>query len=188
MSTTFDEALERYLLEPVQARREEVQQWILRHPRYDPRLVLPDTRGLGLQDRLHVLSRERPAALLNPRLHAELARALAEAGDLAGAERQRRLAGVAIAGLRASGTGREEDPIAVLRVQDEYDLPETDGHTAVSQQLSRTPDAAFDVVALDDGTVVWFELVWERQAWRRSGVLGPTTGSAAPPTDRAWEN
>lgn len=73
-----------------------------------------------------------------------------------------------IAGLRASGTGREEDPIAVLRVQDEYDLLETDGRTAVSQQLSRTPDAAFDVVALDDGTVVWFELLWERQAWRRS--------------------
>lgn len=168
MSTTFDEALEQYLLEPVQAHREEVQRWILRHPRYDPHFVLPDTRGLGPEDRLHVLGRELPAALLSPRLHAELARALADSGDHAGVQRHRRLAELAIAGLRASGTGREEDPIAVLRVQDEYDLLEIYGRTAVSQQLSSTPEAVFDVVTLDDGTVVWFELLWERRAWARS--------------------
>lgn len=60
------------------------------------------------------------------------------------------------------------DRRAVLRVQDDCDLLVVDGSTAVAQQLSRTPDAAFDVVTLQDGTVVWFELLWERRAWRRS--------------------
>lgn len=168
MSTTFEDALERYLREPVARHREEIQQRVLRHPRYDPQLVLPDTRGLGPEARRDLLARELPAALLSPRLHAELARALADLGDRAGAQWHRRLTRFAIAGLRASGTGSEEDPFAVLRVQDEYDLLGDAGRTAVGQQLSRTPDAAFDVVTLEDGTVIWFELLWKRRSWDRA--------------------
>lgn len=33
-----------------------------------------------------------------------------------------------------------------------------------AQQLSRTRGSAFDVVTLDDGTGIWFELLWERRS------------------------
>lgn len=69
---------------------------------------------------------------------------------------------LALAGLRASGTGSAEDPRAVLGVQDEYDLLESAGRTVRAQQLSRTSDAVFDVVSLDDGARMWIELLWER--------------------------
>jgi len=163
MSRTFSEAFEEYLGEPSEAGREEVQQWILRHPRYDPHLTLSDVAAHSAEERVRALEGELPAALLSPRLHLELARALERIGDVAGTERHRRLARLALAGLRASGTGSEEDPIAVLRVQDEYDLLESAGLTVRAQQLSRTPDAVFDVVTVEDGTRMWFELLWERR-------------------------
>lgn len=50
----------------------------------------------------------------------------------------------------------------MLGVQDEYDLLESAGRTVRAQQLSRTSDAVFDVVTLDDGARMWFELLWER--------------------------
>ena len=163
MSRTFSEAFEEYLGEPSEAGREEVQQWILRHPRYDPHLTLSDVAAHSAEERVRALEGELPAALLSPRLHLELARELERIGDVAGTERHRRLARLALAGLRASGTGSEEDPIAVLRVQDEYDLLESAGLTVRAQQLSRTPDAVFDVVTVEDGTRMWFELLWERR-------------------------
>ena len=163
MSRTFSEAFEEYLGEPSEAGREEVQQWILRHPRYDPHLTLSDVAAHSAEERVRALEGELPAALLSPRLHLELARALERIGDVAGTERHRRLARLALAGLRASGTGSEEDPIAVLRVQDKYDLLESAGLTVRAQQLSRTPDAVFDVVTVEDGTRMWFELLWERR-------------------------
>ena len=163
MSRTFSEAFEEYLGEPSEAGREEVQQWILRHPRYDPHLTLSDVAAHSAEERVRALEGELPAALLSPRLHLELARALERIGDVVGTERHRRLARLALAGLRASGTGSEEDPIAVLRVQDEYDLLESAGLTVRAQQLSRTPDAVFDVVTVEDGTRMWFELLWERR-------------------------
>ena len=163
MSRTFSEAFEEYLGEPSEAGREEVQQWILRHPRYDPHLTLSDVAAHSAEERVRALEGELPAALLSPRLHLELARALERIGDVAGTERHRRLARLALAGLRASGTGSEEDPIALLRVQDEYDLLESAGLTVRAQQLSRTPDAVFDVVTVEDGTRMWFELLWERR-------------------------
>lgn len=163
MSRTFSEVLEEYLREPSTTGREEAQQWILRHPRYDPHLMLPDIAEHSAEERVRALAGELPSALLSPRLHLELARALELIGDVAGTERHRRLARLALTGLRASGTGSKEDPIAVLRVQDEYDLVESAGRTVCAQQLSRTPDAVFDVVTLDDGTRMWFELLWERR-------------------------
>ena len=163
MSRTFSEAFEEYLGEPSEAGREEVQQWILRHPRYDPHLTLSDVAAHSAEERVRALEGELPAALLSPRLHLELARELERIGDVAGTERHRRLARLALAGLRASGTGSEEDPIALLRVQDEYDLLESAGLTVRAQQLSRTPDAVFDVVTVEDGTRMWFELLWERR-------------------------
>lgn len=166
MSRNFSDVLEEYLREPSAAGRQEVQQRILRHPRYDPHLVLPDVGEHSAEDLVRALSDELPAALLSPRVHTELARALERIADAAGAERHRRIARLALAGLRASGTGGEEDPISVLRVQDEYDLLEIAGRTARAQQFSRTQESAFDVVTLDDGTVVWFELLWERRSWR----------------------
>ena len=164
MNRTFSEVFEEYLQEPSTAGREEVQQRILRHPRYDPHLVLPDTAEHRPADQVRALFDELPAALLSPRLHTRLARALDRLGDTAAAERHRRLARLALAGLRASGTGSEEEPIPVLRVQDEYDLVESAGRTVRAQQLSRTRDSAFDVVTLDDGTEMWFELLWERRS------------------------
>lgn len=50
----------------------------------------------------------------------------------------------------------------MLGVHDEYDLLESAGRTVRAQQLSRTSDAVFDVVTLDDGARMWFELLWER--------------------------
>ena len=163
MSRTFSEAFEEYPGEPSEAGLEEIQQWILRHPRYDPHLTLSDVAAHSAEERVRALEGELPAALLSPRLHLELARELERIGDVAGAERHRRLARLALAGLRASGTGSAEDPIAVLRAQDEYDLLESAGRTVRAQQLSRTPDAVFDVVTVEDGTRMWFELLWERR-------------------------
>lgn len=162
MSRRFSDVLEEYLLEASAAGRQEVQQWILRHPRYDPHLVLPNAGEHSAEDMVRALWEQLPAALLSPRVHAELAGALERIGDAAGAERHRRIARLALAGLRASGTGSEEDPRSVLRVQDEYDLLESAGRTVRAQQLSRTSDAVFDVVTLDEGARIWFELLRER--------------------------
>ncbi len=162
MSRTFSEAFEEYPGEPSEAGLEEIQQWILRHPRYNPHLMLPDVAAHSAEERVRALEGELPAALLSPRLHLELARAMERIGHVAGTERHRRLARLALAGLRASGTGSAEDPIAVLRVQDEYDLLESAGRTVRAQQLSRTSDAVFDVVTLDEGARIWFELLRER--------------------------
>ena len=65
MSRTFSEAFEEYPGEPSEAGLEEIQQWILRHPRYNPHLMLPDVAAHSAEERVRALEGELPAALLS---------------------------------------------------------------------------------------------------------------------------
>ena len=89
MSRTFSEAFEEYPGEPSEAGLEEIQQWILRHPRYNPHLMLPDVAAHSAEERVRALEGELPAALLSPRLHLELARAMERIGHVAGSRGSR---------------------------------------------------------------------------------------------------
>lgn len=160
-----ENAMETYLLDPTTDHLSQVQRAIREQDDYDPLVVVPgagrDADPRGVLEEIRTLM---PGALLSPRAHALMAQALDQIGDPAAARRERRIAELGMAAVLDSGTGSEERPYRVLRVQDEYDLLEARGRRPVAQREVEREGAVLDVHTFEDGPELWFELLWRRPA------------------------
>ena len=101
-----------------------------------------------------------PGLFLSPQAHGLLARAHQALGQESDAERERKLSLLALHEIEDSGTGTVDSPLEVLRVQDEYDHLQATRRRSTAQRLHRTDQGEVDVHTLEDGTELWFRLLW----------------------------
>lgn len=132
-------------------------------PSYDPdidpvRLTAP---LLARGNDAEVVSAVRalmPGAFLSPSAHTALARAYSGLGDTTRAQRETRIARLAMEAITASGDGSLERPWTVLRVSDEYDVLREQGRTSRTQRLVTHQGRRLDHHECTDGSEAWFDI------------------------------
>lgn len=166
----LSDLMETYLLDPTPAHLDALRAAVMASPTYDPmvslRALTAAAEGSGgsaeeVAARLEEDIRSRmPGLLLSPRAHTLLGRSLRALGREADAVREEKIAALAFAGIRGESNGGETAPFEVLRVEDEYDVFSFSRLRPTGQELRETEHGAFDVHTLEDGTEVWFRLLW----------------------------
>jgi hypothetical protein len=161
----FPDTMEAYALDPTPEHLEALHRAITEAPSYDPmvaitQLVTPLVRAGDHQGVVDALRAQMPGIFLSPAAHMHLSQAYAELGKDAEATRERKFALLAMDSIRTAGEGTEESPYPVLRVEDEYAVLDAVRHRSAGQQLVRTGTGACDVHTLEDGSQMWFRLLW----------------------------
>lgn len=159
-----------YLLDPSPAHLDALRAAVMASPSYDPMVSLSalTTAAQGSGGSAEETARlteetiraKMPGLLLSPRAHTQLGRSYRALGREADAVREEKIAALAFTGIRGEGDGSEAAPFEVLRVEDEYDVFSFSRLRPTGQDLRETEDGAFDVHLLEDGTAVWFRLLW----------------------------
>lgn len=157
------DTLEDFLLRPTPETRRAVRDMVLTDPTFDARIALRELLGEDPSPRIVVgtIGARMPGLLLSPQAHGLLARAHQALGEGTDASRERKLSILSLREIADSGTGTAESPLAVLRIEDEYDHLRATGRRSAAQTAHRTPEGAFDVHLLEDRTELWFRLLWE---------------------------
>lgn len=173
----FSDAMEQFLLDPSEENLKPLQAAIMAAGNFDPLVAVEEFAAAlleagdhqGLVDRLWQLM---PGLFLSPTAHAMLRLCYRELGDDSAAQREDRLTQLALASLRSSGDGSQQNPYRVLRVSDEYDILRALGRKSQAQRLQPIGERSFDVHQCDEGEV-WFDLLWLH---RSTGASQPTAG------------
>ncbi|MFD4007467.1 hypothetical protein [Brachybacterium sp. GU-2] len=167
---TLWDLMETYLLEPIPAHLDALRTAVTASPTYAPMISLhaltaaaegPSGTAEEVAARLERdITSHMPGLLLSPRAHSLLGRSHRTLGREADAVREEKIAALSFAGIRGEGDGGEAAPFEVLRVEDEYDVFSCSRLRPTGQVLRETDHGAFDVHTLEDGTEVWFRLLW----------------------------
>jgi len=162
---SLNDLVEAYALDPTPEGLHDLRAGIMAAPRYDPllsvsRTVVPLLRDGKHQEIVDLIRSWMPGALLSPSAHGYLARALTELGDAEAGRVQAKFSRLALDSLAASGSGSEEEPCAVLRIEDEYDILRASSQRPTAQRQVSDERGQFDVHTLEDGGEVWFRLLW----------------------------
>ena len=157
--------LEAYALDPTEEGLGSLQAAIMQEPTYDPMVLVsgsltPLRREGKHQEIIARITSWMPGVLLSPSAHGYLARSLADLGETASARIEQKFARLALESIAATGSGSEDEPCAVLRIEDEYDVLRASSQRPVSQRQVSDDRGSFDVHTLDDGAEVWFRLLW----------------------------
>ena len=99
-----------------------------------------------------------PSLLLSPSAHQCAATVARTLGDEATADKERQIAEKCLQGILATGDGSRERPYLVSRVSDEYDLIRHLNKRSTTQGLSLDGQRSYDVLNLDDGSQMWFDI------------------------------
>lgn len=174
---SLNDLVEAYALDPTPEGLHDLQAGIMAAPRYDPllsvsRAVVPLLRAGKHQEIADLIRSWMPGALLSPSAHGYLAGALTELGDAEAGRIEAKFSRLSLDSIAASGSGSEEEPCSVLRIEDEYDILRASSQRSTAQRQVSDERGQFDVHTLEDGGEVWFRLLW----------LAP---SAAAPGDEA---
>ena len=173
---TFPNIMEDFLRDPTPEHRDRLRPAIMDAPRYDPLVSIASllAEGSGTDTSTDEATAARavidtiwehmPALFLSPQAHLHLARAYSTVGAHKYSERERKLAALSLDSIRGDGTGGEDSPFQVLRVEDEYDLLASSRLRSVGQTLRESDESAFDIHTLEDGASLWFELLWRRRS------------------------
>lgn len=161
--------IEAYALDPTPDGLRSVQRAIMQIPGYDPMLLVSRTiLSLSREDRhqdvVDTIRSWMPGALLSPSAHGHLARALAALGDEEGSRTEAKFARLALDSIAATGDGSRENPCAVLRVEDEYDLLHASAKRSIGQRQVTDERGTFDVHTVEDAEEIWFHLLWLDQS------------------------
>lgn len=161
----FPDTMEAYVLDPTPEHLEALHRAITEAPSYDPmvaitQIVTPLEKAGDHQGVIDALWAQMPGIFLSPAAHMHLSQAYEALGEDAEATRERKFALLAMDSIRTAGEGTEESPYPVLRVEDEYTVLEAEGRRPTAQQLVPTETGACDVHTLEDGSQMWFRLLW----------------------------
>jgi len=162
---TISEQFRRYALHPEPATLHPLQAAIVSAANFDPLVLIEMTIDPLLQVGDHqgvidALHKQMPGVFLSPTAHAFLSESHTALGDTAAARREEQVARLALRSITTSGTGSHGQPYRVLRVSDEYDTLRLLQKKSTSQREVEEGNRSFDVHTTDDGTEVWFELLW----------------------------
>ena len=160
---SLNELVEAYALDPTPEGLHDLQAGIMAAPRYDPllsvsRAVVPLLRAGKHQEIADLIRSWMPGALLSPSAHGYLAGALTELGDAEAGRIEAKFSRLALDSIAASGSGSEEEPCSVLRIEDEYDILRTRKVRVGSQSTRREEGRVLDRHESPDGQVTWFVL------------------------------
>ena len=112
------------------------------------------------------ITESMPNLLLSPRAHYLLCRIARALNDHNTAESELKMFVVCLAGILQTGDGSHERPYVVVRVDDEYDLIHWElRKERVGQSLIQKEEKCYDVLRLEDGSELWFDIT---DAFRRS--------------------
>ncbi len=158
----FPDIMEAFLLDPSPETRHPLRAAILSDRTFDPRVALRELLGEAPtpQAVLDSIGARMPGLFLSPQAHGLLARAHEALGEEPDAERERKLSLLALREIGDSGAGTADSPLEVLRLEDEYDHLRAGRRRSTAQRLHRTDEGAFDVHTLEDGTELWYRLLW----------------------------
>ncbi|MCZ4325069.1 DUF4919 domain-containing protein [Brachybacterium paraconglomeratum] len=162
---SLNDLVEAYALDPTAEGLHDLQAGIMAAPRYDPllsvsRAVVPLLRDGKHQEIVDLIRSWMPGALLSPSAHGYLAKALTELGDAEAGRIEAKFSRLALDSIAASGSGSEEEPCSVLRIEDEYDILRASSQRPTAQRQVSDERGQFDVHTLEDGGEVWFRLLW----------------------------
>lgn len=167
----FSDLMETYLLDPNPTHLDALRAAVMASPTYDPMVSLSalTTAAKGSSSSAEETARlleeaiwaKMPGLFLSPRAHTLLGQSYRALGREADAVREEKIAALAFTGIRGEGDGSEAAPFEVLRVEDEYDVFSYSRLRPTGQELRETEHGAFDVHLLEDGTAVWFRLLWK---------------------------
>lgn len=160
---------EDYALDPTPEGLQALQSAIMREPSYDPMVLISGTVVPLLKDGKHqevasTIHSWMPGALLSPSAHGYLARALSALGDAEGARTQAKLSRLALDSIASTGSGDEDQPCSVLRIEDEYDILGASEQRPTAQRQVSNEHGQFDVHTVADGGEIWFRLLWRESS------------------------
>lgn len=164
--------MEAYALDPTPEHLAVLHTAIMAAPTFDPMILLgelvgPLTAAGDHRGVIDGLRRHMPGLFLSPAAHMHLSQAHAALGDDAAAQRERRFALLAMHSIRDGATGTEDAPFPVLRVEDEYTVLDASGLRSSQQRYFSDDRGHFDVHTVEDGSEVWFRLLWRGDDGRR---------------------
>lgn len=96
--------------------------------------------------------------MLSPRAHLAAGICLEQLGQPDGCRAEKMIASAILEGILASGDGSRENPYLVTRTSDEYDLLSYLEKTMRQQALHEDEGRYFDVLELEDGGSLWFDI------------------------------
>lgn len=162
---TFPDIMEAYALDPTPQHLDDLHGAIMSAPTYDPLVaigaaVAPLAQTGDHQGILDALWAQMPGIFLSPAAHMHLSQAYAALGNEKAAARERKFALLAMSSIHEGADGSEESPYPVLRIEDEYTVLDAARQTSRAQAQVTHDSGTFDVHTLEDGTPVWFHLLW----------------------------
>lgn len=174
---SFMDAMEAYALDPAPEKLPPLHRAIMQQPTYDPLVLLGPTvaklRQAGdHQGIIDEIGKRMPGLFLSPAAHMHLSQAHEALGDETAAKRERRFALLAMRSIREGAAGTQESPFPVLRIEDEYMVLEAARQRSAQQRETSDDSIHYDVHTVDDGSEVWFRLLW------REGIPAEETESA----------
>lgn len=162
---SFPDIMEAYALDPTAENLIELHRAIMAAPSYDPMVMIagsvaPLAKAGEHQAIVDELWRKMPGACLSPTAHMHLSLAYANLGDKQAAQRERKFAMLAMNSIRDGGDGTQEHPFPVLRIEDEYTVIDAVKQQSTGQRQISDDSGHFDVHTLEDGSEMWFRLLW----------------------------
>lgn len=162
---SFPDIMEAYALDPTAENLIELHRAIMAAPSYDPMVMIagsvaPLAKAGEHQAIVDELWRKMPGACLSPTAHMHLSLAYANLGDKQAAQRERKFAMLAMNSIRDGGDGSQERPFPVLRIEDEYTVIDAVKQQSTGQRQISDDSGHFDVHTLEDGSEMWFRLLW----------------------------
>lgn len=156
--TTYADLVDGYLSRPGAHSLQALREAIMQAPNFRADLDVAQIATPLMQQRAYreligSLHSMMPGALFSPSAHAALADAYRGAGMFQQAEREERLAEAALASIRSTGQGTNDQPWTVLRMGDAYDLVYASG----KEPRSQVSVGALERIVCTDGTVWFFD-------------------------------
>ncbi|MFT5528338.1 MAG: hypothetical protein ACI9HK_006327, partial [Pirellulaceae bacterium] len=136
---------------------------IVESPGYDPYSSDLEKAGELLaegrpQEAKAMLDASFPNLVLSPRAHLLAAQIAMDKGEQELSSQEGLYAAVCLEGILRSGDGNAAMPYLVSRPSDEYDVVVYLDKRVTGQRLQQQDGRQFDLLVLDDGSEVWFDV------------------------------
>jgi len=186
---SVEECLRAFLQQPGRESFLRVRETVIASPAHAPyshhaqEMAVLAKRG-DLDGAFKLLSDSFPNLILSPFAHAALSIAHEKKGDEQASRFERAVCSLCLEGIMSTGQGTKESPYLVTLIQDEYDVLQYLGRESTMQALVEVGEGQHDVMTLEDGTEVHFDIT-DCYGKNLSRAAGPP--EMAEPPDGAGE-